>query len=71
MPTFWLIRSELHNFADNSTISATYKRLQQLIDTLEQYSESVVLWFTQNETILNPKNLRSLLRKRSLKQKLT
>ena len=71
MPTFWLIRSELHNFADNGTILATYKRLQQLIDTLEQYSESAVLWFTQNEIILNPKNLRSLLRKTGLKQKLT
>ena len=38
--SFWL-RSELHNFANDNTTSATYKSLQQLI---KQESESATAW---------------------------
>ena len=38
MTYFWLKKSEVHNFADDNTISGTCTSLQQLIDILEQES---------------------------------
>ena len=44
-------KSDLHNFADDNTITATCNILTGLLKTLEQ--ESAVSWFQQNEMIVN------------------
>ena len=44
---------DLHNFADDNTITATCNTLTGLLKTLEQESESAVSWFKQNEMIVN------------------
>ena len=46
-------KSDLLNFANDNTISATCNTLSGLLKTLEQESESVVGWFKQNEMIVN------------------
>ena len=46
-------KSDLHNFADDNTITATRNTLTGLLETLEQESESAVSWFRQNEMIVN------------------
>ena len=50
----WLSITDLHNFADDDTISAFFKDLQELINKLENASECVIKWFTNNCMILNP-----------------
>ena len=44
----WLSTTDLHNFADDNTISAFSKDLQELIKILEEASECVIKWFTNN-----------------------
>ena len=44
-------KSDLHNFADDNTITATFNILTGLLKTLEQVS--AVMWFKQNEMIVN------------------
>ena len=46
-------KSDLHNFADDNTITTTCNTLTGLLKTLEQESESAVSWFKQNEMIVN------------------
>ena len=46
--------SELHNFADDNTISTASKNMNKLIHTLEKESEIAVEWFNQNKMIVNP-----------------
>ena len=46
-------KPDLHNFADDNTITATRNALTGLLETLEQESESAVSWFKQNEMIVN------------------
>ena len=44
----WLSTTDLHNFADDNTISAFSKDLQELIKILEEVSECAIKWFTNN-----------------------
>ena len=66
---FWLKRSKIHNFADDKTISAPCKSLQQLTGTLEQESKSAVLWFRWYEMIVNPNKFQAILLKNVSKTK--
>ena len=47
----WLTISDLHNFADNNTITVTCKNLNDLLHTLEKESESAIDWFRNNNMI--------------------
>ena len=48
----WIENAELHNFADDNTISCTEKSLEKLIKTSE--SEKLVQWFKGSKMIENP-----------------
>ena len=50
----WLSTADLHNFADDNTISAFSKDLPELIKKLEETSECAIKWFTNNCMIVNP-----------------
>ena len=50
----WLSTANLHNFADDNTISAFSKELQELIKTLENTSQCAIKWCTNNCMIINP-----------------
>ena len=41
----WIENAELHNFADDNTISCTEKSLEELIKRLTSESEKAVQWF--------------------------
>ena len=44
----WLSTADLHNFADDNTISAFSKDLQELIKKFENTSECEINWFKNN-----------------------
>ena len=41
----WIINTDLLNFADDNTISATERTYENLISTLEIESQAVIGWF--------------------------
>ena len=57
----WLTKSDLHNFADDSTISVTFKNLNDLLRTLEKESESAIDWFRSNNMIGNPDKFQAII----------
>ena len=57
----WLSTADLHNFADNNTISAFSKDLQELIKILEDASECAIKWFTNNCMIVNPSKFQCII----------
>ena len=48
----WLSTADLHNFADDNTISAFSKDLQELIKKFEDTSECEINWFRNNWMIV-------------------
>ena len=54
-------KSDLHNFADENTITATCKTLIGLLKTFEQESESAVGWFKQKEMITNADKFQAII----------
>ena len=56
-----LENSEIHNFADNNTISSISKEKQALLTTLEKDSEKAIDWFRRNNMIVNPEKFQSMI----------
>ena len=56
----WLIKSDLHNFADDNYIAITYKNMNDLLRALEKESESAVDWFRNNNMIANPDKFQAI-----------
>ena len=57
----WSKNSELHNFADDNTISCSSENIEQLIETLQQESEEAIKWFKDNNMIVNPDKFQAIL----------
>ena len=57
----WLSTADLHNFADDNTISAFSKDLQELIKRLEGASKCAIKSFTKNCLVVNPGKLQSII----------
>ena len=57
----WLSTADLHNFADENTISAFSKDLQELIKKLEDASECAIKLFTNNCMIVKPGKFQSII----------
>ena len=57
----WLTKSDLHNFADDNTITVTCKNLNHLLFTLEKESESAVDWFRNNDMKANPDKFQAII----------
>ena len=56
-----LTKSDLHNFADDNTITVICKNLNDLLHTLEKESESAVDWFRNNNVITNPDKFQAIV----------
>ena len=56
-----LSMSELYNFADDNTISATSRNIDDLIKTLKHESELAVEWFRENKMIVNPEKFQAMI----------
>ena len=60
--------AELHNFADENTISCTEKSLEELIKSLTSESEKVVQWFKENVMIVKPDKFQAIIIDRKKQQ---
>ena len=50
----YIKNSDLHNFADDNTISCVSSSLNDLISELEKEGNIVTQWFRDNSMIVNP-----------------
>ena len=57
----WLENSELHNFADDNTITCFSDTLTDLIKNLKEESEKATLWFKDNMMIVNPEKFQAII----------
>ena len=57
--------SELLNFADDNTISATENTIEELISILEKESRAAIDWFVSNKMIANPVKFQAIVVKRN------
>ena len=57
--------SELHNFADDNTISSEEVSIEKLLQTLEKESIAATDWFKENEMIVNPDKFQAIIIKRN------
>ena len=53
--------SDLFNFADDNTISATADNIDHRMLTLKHESELAIKWFTENRMILNPDKSQAMI----------
>ena len=53
----WVENTDMHNFADDNTISAFANSIPDLISILEEGSDKAIKWFNQNEMILRRNSL--------------
>ena len=59
---FLLVRTaDIHNFADNNTISSILDNLEKFISNLKRASEVVINWFRNNIMIFKPSKLQSII----------
>ena len=58
---------DLHNFANDDTITPTCNTLKGLLKTMEQESELAVSWFKQNKMIVNTDKFQAIILNRKRK----
>ena len=59
-----LKKTDLHNFADDNTITAVCDQLADLIKTLEADGELSVGWFRENEMVVNSDKFQAILNRK-------
>ena len=57
----WTENAELHNFANDDTISCTGKSLEELIKSLAPESEKAVQWSKKNMMVVNPDKFQAII----------
>ena len=57
----WITKTDLLNFADDSTITAAEITIENLISTVETESQSVIEWFKLNEMTVNPEKFQAII----------
>ena len=58
---FLILGQDLHNFADDNTITAIGKTIDGLVHDLETKSESAIEWMDNNNMIANPGKFKAIL----------
>ena len=64
---FFINEAKLANFADDNTIYAAKRDLNELLRLLEKESEVAIKWFSDNNMIVNPKKFQTIIIKRQNK----
>ena len=62
---FYILQSDLHNFADDNTISAVADTLSELITSLTLKSGLAIDWFEYNSMIVNPDKFKAIILSKS------
>ena len=57
----WINNADIHNFADDNTISSIAGNLDSLISNLESASDDAINWFRNNAMIVNPQKFQSII----------
>ena len=57
--------SELHNFADNNTISSAEFSVEKLLEILERESQIATDWFKEDNMIVNAEKMRAIIVRRN------
>ena len=58
---FFLLGSDLHNFADDNTVTAVPETIQGLINSLEVKTSNAIKWMKDNDLIANPDKFKAIV----------
>ena len=58
---FFLLGSDLHNFADDNTVTAVAETIQDLINSLEVKASNAIEWIKDNDMIANPNKFKAIV----------
>ena len=53
---FFLLGSDLHNFADDNTVTAVAETIEDLINSPEVKTSNIIEWMKDNDMIANRKS---------------
>ena len=53
---FSLLGSDLHNFADDNTVTAVAETIEDLVNSLEVKTSNIIEWMKDNDMIANRKS---------------
>ena len=51
----------LHNFADDNTLSAVSETIQFLVDNMQHKAESTIRWVEENDMVANPNKFKAII----------
>ena len=57
---FFLLGSDLHNFADDNTVTAVAETIQDLLNSLQVKTSNIIEWTKDNDMIANPNKFKLL-----------
>ena len=52
---------DLHNFADDNTLSAVGETIQGLVDIMQHKAENTISWMEENDMIANPNKFKAII----------
>ena len=58
---FFLLGSDLHNFADDNTVTAVAETIQDLINSLDVKTSNAIEWMKDNDMITNPNKFKAIV----------
>ena len=58
---FYLLQNDLHNFADDNTISEVGSKIPDLVVSLTEKSNLAIDWFQTNSKIVNPDKFKAIV----------
>ena len=67
--SLWITKTDLLNFADDNTICAAERTIENFISTLETESQATIEWFKSNEMIINTEKIQATVVKKNVKIK--
>ena len=65
----WITKTDLLNFADDSTITAAEITIENLISTVETKSQFAIEWFKLNRMTVNPEEFQAIVVYRNAEMK--
>ena len=58
---FFLLGSDLHNFADDNTVTAVAETIQDVLNSPEVKTSDAIEWMKDNDMIANPNKFKAIV----------
>ena len=58
---FFLLGSDLHNFADDNTVTAVAETIQDLTNSVEVKTSNIIEWMNDSDMIANPNKFKAIV----------